>query len=283
MKAPKPEEIRRQVEIICLSAPLDRARRRRSMFRYMVEATLAGTRATEKDIAVNVYGKDATTFDPALDTIVRVEKQKLRTSLDEFYNGPDGRKAPIRISIKKYAVGAQYANRSQRAQAAAKQAAYPHQRLPENSFYADLSEQCVLALPGKIVEWLATIETFFLEPRTQGEVIVLAPITRYRWSPPPDGEESSQEDIAFRNKVEIPQARQGYIPITLEKSHLSAIGVGTKFRRATTAYRTVEVQIPFHMLSKAGIDPPSNALHVWRDDANVYVAAEESWIARGRP
>jgi hypothetical protein len=104
---PDASEIKRQVEDICHSTVLDGAPLRRDLFRYIVKATLAGEPATETSIAIKVYGKTPDTFHPAIDAIVRVETGKLRKRLKKFYEN-EGKNAPLRITIEKYAAVAQY-------------------------------------------------------------------------------------------------------------------------------------------------------------------------------
>jgi len=104
---PEASEIKRQVEDICHSTVLDGAPRRRELLRYIVKATLAGEPATETSIAITVYGKAPDNFHPAIDTIVRVETGKLRKRLKKFYEN-EGKSAPVRITIVKYAAVARY-------------------------------------------------------------------------------------------------------------------------------------------------------------------------------
>lgn len=107
MGTPDDSEIRVQVEDICKSKVLDGAPRRRELLRYIVEATLAGEPATETSIATEVYGKSTETFNPAIDTIARVETGKLRQRLKAFYE-TEGKDAPVEITVVKYAAVARY-------------------------------------------------------------------------------------------------------------------------------------------------------------------------------
>jgi hypothetical protein len=107
---PSPTEIRLQVEEICRTA-LDGAPRRRDLFRHIVESTLAYEHTTEKAIAFKIYNRPAS-FDPAIDSIVRVEMRKLREAVKEFYGGA-GQTAPIRIDFEGYSIIAQYTEYSE--------------------------------------------------------------------------------------------------------------------------------------------------------------------------
>jgi hypothetical protein len=107
VRPPDPSEIWRQVDEICRTAPLDIARRRRELLRHIVKRTLAESPATETSIAIEVYKKDAAMFHPSIDAIARVETNKLRLALEEFYKAA-GKNAPIRITIEKYSAVADY-------------------------------------------------------------------------------------------------------------------------------------------------------------------------------
>ncbi|MCW5698445.1 MAG: hypothetical protein KIT00_01235 [Rhodospirillales bacterium] len=67
--------------------------------KYVVEEKLAGRDGLLKayTIATNVFGRDES-FDPQIDSIVRVEGSRLRQRLMQYYGGV-GRDNPVRISI----------------------------------------------------------------------------------------------------------------------------------------------------------------------------------------
>lgn len=93
---PTPAEIREQVRIIC-GSQLRGAKKRRAMLLYILEATLDGNAATERSIAIEVYGKIPQVFDPACDTIVRAEISATRKALADFYQANAA--APVEVSI----------------------------------------------------------------------------------------------------------------------------------------------------------------------------------------
>lgn len=82
------------------SAAFRRSPRHRALLRYLVAKALADDAALLKEtvIAVEVFGRPAATFDPKLDTIVRVEARRLRTRLASYYRG-EGRDMPICIEL----------------------------------------------------------------------------------------------------------------------------------------------------------------------------------------
>jgi adenylate cyclase len=96
-----PEDVRRQLERV-LSSPVFTSSGRLSRFlEFIVERTLAGDgeRLKEYVIGIEVFDRDST-YDPRLDSIVRVEAARLRTKLTEYYAG-DGRTDPIVLTLPK--------------------------------------------------------------------------------------------------------------------------------------------------------------------------------------
>ncbi len=82
------------------SAAFARSPRHRLLLRYLVSRMLAGDRAALKEvvIGVEVFGRPSATFDPKLDTIVRVEARRLRARLSSYYRA-DGQDQPVRIEL----------------------------------------------------------------------------------------------------------------------------------------------------------------------------------------
>lgn len=106
---PIPEaDIRAELDRILASKGFATAGRLSKLLRYVVEKTLAGETDQLKEYAVGieVFERDDK-YDPRLDSIVRVEAGRLRTRLDEYYNG-DGAASPLRISLPKGGYSAQF-------------------------------------------------------------------------------------------------------------------------------------------------------------------------------
>ena len=99
--APPPAE---QVELslarVEASASFRTSTRHRALLRYLVGKAQSGDIAALKEtvIAVEVFGRPAASFDPKLDSIVRVEARRLRSRLQDYYRG-EGRSAPLRIEL----------------------------------------------------------------------------------------------------------------------------------------------------------------------------------------
>ena len=91
--------VRAELDRILASKGFATAGRLSKLLRHVVGKTLAGETDQLKEYAVGieVFDRDAK-YDPRLDSIVRVEAGRLRTKLDEYYNG-EGSGSPIRINL----------------------------------------------------------------------------------------------------------------------------------------------------------------------------------------
>ncbi len=93
--------IRDQLERVLRSSIFKQAERQRRFLTYVVEQELAGRgeRLSQYAIAADVFDRD-TSFDPLVDSIVRVEARRLRSKLAEYYAG-NGGDDPIVIALPK--------------------------------------------------------------------------------------------------------------------------------------------------------------------------------------
>lgn len=96
---PSRDEALRHLERVLSSPGLRGAERMSHFLRYVVEQTLEGKgdRLKEYSIAVDVFGRDAS-FDPRVDSLVRVEAYRLRAKLRNYYEN-EGAGELIRISL----------------------------------------------------------------------------------------------------------------------------------------------------------------------------------------
>lgn len=76
--------IRRQTEKIEASGVLGRSRSYSKLLDYLVARSLEGRTPKELEIAVEVFGRDAS-FDPSQDSMVRVYAHNLRQKIQQFY------------------------------------------------------------------------------------------------------------------------------------------------------------------------------------------------------
>ena len=90
---------RAEVDRILASRGFASAGRLSRLLRYVVDKTLADQADQLKEYAVGieVFDRDDK-YDPRLDSIVRVEAGRLRSRLDEYYNG-EGANASMRITL----------------------------------------------------------------------------------------------------------------------------------------------------------------------------------------
>jgi TolB-like protein len=93
------QDVRAELDRILATKGFSSAGRLRKLLQYVVEKTLAGETDQLKEYAVGVevFDRDGN-YDPRLDSIVRVEAGRLRSRLDEYYNG-EGAASPIRINL----------------------------------------------------------------------------------------------------------------------------------------------------------------------------------------
>ena len=100
-RAPDPTQVRRQLDRLLNSPSFAGSERLSRFLRFVVEASLEGKtdRIQEYTIALEVFDRKES-FDPRIDSIVRVEAIRLRRSLEDYYLGP-GRSDPVRIALPK--------------------------------------------------------------------------------------------------------------------------------------------------------------------------------------
>ena len=104
---PEPD-VRAEVDRILASKGFATAGRLSRLLRYVVDKSLAGEADQLKEyvVGVEVFDRDGS-YDPRLDSIVRVEAGRLRSRLDEYYNG-EGAASPTRISLPRGGYVAQF-------------------------------------------------------------------------------------------------------------------------------------------------------------------------------
>lgn len=102
-------EVRAALEKVAASEGFSSAGRLPQFLRHLVEAALAGQteRLKESALGVEFFGRDAS-FDPRIDSVVRVEARRLRARLEEYYQG-EGRADAVKISLPKGAYVPEFA------------------------------------------------------------------------------------------------------------------------------------------------------------------------------
>lgn len=97
--APARAEIEAALDRILASRSFSTAPRQQALLRHIVIETIEdrGDRLKEFSIAIDVFGRSGT-FDPRLDSIVRVQASRLRTQLAEYFSR-EGAADPVRIEV----------------------------------------------------------------------------------------------------------------------------------------------------------------------------------------
>lgn len=97
-----PEALATELERICESQAFRHSLRHQQFLRHLVGCKIAGRLAALREIALGIefFGRPASTYDPKLDAVVRVEAGRLRQRLDRYYHN-EGIDAPFEISLDK--------------------------------------------------------------------------------------------------------------------------------------------------------------------------------------
>lgn len=97
-----PEAVRAQLGRILSSALFGRAHRSAELLDYLVSRHLDSPDEPIKELTVgiDVFRRDAHTYRPDLDPVVRVQAGRLRRRLEDYYAG-HGRGDPVRISVSR--------------------------------------------------------------------------------------------------------------------------------------------------------------------------------------
>jgi TolB-like protein len=163
---PSPDDVRTQLERILRSEAFAGAGRHSRVLRYLVERTLAGDGDQLKEYVLGTEAFDRPdSYDPRIDSIVRVEVRRLRSRLDDYYRGP-GATDPVLISIPRGAYVPVFGGRDSRpapdmaspAVPAEVQPAWQIDQMPGNerrsSIFAIIAAAAVVSI-GLIVGMLA--------------------------------------------------------------------------------------------------------------------------------
>ncbi len=97
-----PEALAVELDRICESPAFRHSLRHQQFLRHLVACKLAGRLAALREIALGIdfFARTASTYDPKVDAVVRVEAGRLRQRLDRYYHG-EGLSAPFEISLDK--------------------------------------------------------------------------------------------------------------------------------------------------------------------------------------
>ena len=95
-----PALVQSELARITLSQAFQPSRRHQQLLRHLVEQAVAGNTGALKEhvLAFEVFARPIDAFDPARDTIVRVEARRLRQRLERYYDG-EGSDATLEIRL----------------------------------------------------------------------------------------------------------------------------------------------------------------------------------------
>jgi TolB-like protein len=98
---PESMQVRDQLNRILASEGFTNSDRLSRFLRYVVERSLSGEAGQLKEYVIGreVFDRNED-YDPRLDSIVRVEAGRLRSKIDEYYNGP-GREDDVVIQLRR--------------------------------------------------------------------------------------------------------------------------------------------------------------------------------------
>ena len=96
------DQIEAELVRVLDSRSFGRSTRQRALLRYLVDArgAVGASRLKENTIALDVFERDAATYDSATDGIVRVSVNRLRELLDRYYQD-EGARATLRFEIQR--------------------------------------------------------------------------------------------------------------------------------------------------------------------------------------
>jgi hypothetical protein len=99
---PTRDQIRAHLDIILKSPPFRHAELNRTLLGFLTTWMLdrAGQHLKENEIAVSVFHRQAESFDPQSDSVVRVQMARLRAKLHEYYE-KHGAPDAVRFEIPK--------------------------------------------------------------------------------------------------------------------------------------------------------------------------------------
>jgi tetratricopeptide (TPR) repeat protein len=94
------EHVEHALEHVEQSAEFRSSRRHRDLLRHLISNAMRDNQGALKEtvLAVEFFGRSAATFDPRVDTIVRVEARRLRARLSSYYRA-SGRDSALRIDL----------------------------------------------------------------------------------------------------------------------------------------------------------------------------------------
>src|SRR5215471_16062941 len=94
------EALAAELDRICESVAFRHSHQHQQFLRHLIDCKLAGRLSALREIALGIdfFRRPASTYDPKVDAVVRIEAGRLRQRLDRYYHG-EGTDAPFEISL----------------------------------------------------------------------------------------------------------------------------------------------------------------------------------------
>src|SRR6185295_10058143 len=94
-----PVAVRQHLQKVLASEPMEKSEASQKLLRYLAERSLRDETPKETEIAIDVFGRDAS-FNSAEESLVRVAVRALRRRLYDYYAGP-GQNDEVRFDVPK--------------------------------------------------------------------------------------------------------------------------------------------------------------------------------------
>lgn len=257
------EAVRAELDRVLASRGFQNAGRLSRLLRHVTEKTLAGDADQLKEYAVGVevFDRDAS-YDPRLDSIVRVEAGRLRSRLDEYYAN-NGVNSQIRIELPRGGYVAQFTRRQPNVDRG-------HQvtsRAPRRVAIL-LAGGVLIAIAVALSLWLSA------KSRPDGPAVAVLPFSQYSDTP-----ELATVAARLTDDVTSELARLGRVGVVSHTSAMQFAGVRKPLREIAGALHatfiveaTVEAQ-PDGIKVVARLVNASTDRKVWVKDYRGRAAA----------
>lgn len=234
------EAVRAELDRVLASKGFQNAGRLSRLLRHVTEKTLAGDadQLKEYSVGVEVFDRDAS-YDPRLDSIVRVEAGRLRSRLDEYY-AHAGAASEIRIELPRGGYVAQFTRREPN----------PNGERPVLS-KASSSKPRVLSmlLAGSVVV-IAALSFWAWRSRPEVPAVAVLPFSQYSDNPQLSGVAARLND-----DVTSALARLGRVGVV---SHTSA----TQFAGVKKPLREIAAALNASFVVEATIEPEPDGIKI---------------------
>lgn len=240
------EAVRTELDRILASRGFQTAGRLSRLLRYVTEKTLSGEseRLKEYVVGVEVFDRDAS-YDPRVDSIVRVEAGRLRARLDEYYAN-EGAASQLRIALPKGGYVAQFTTRAGPDPGPADARRIETSRQPLNRPSARL----MLGVGGVVV--IVAVSLWLSAWRARAEQPSVAVLSFSEYS---GDARLSRLAAQLNDDVTSEMARLGKVGVV---SHASVM----QFAGSTRPLRDIAAALKADFLLEASIEAESDGIHV---------------------